>query len=144
MQYSSIARHILELMPIAQHEHGAFHMQYSDLGLADPPTGSHPLSANPPAAAPSFSCPTGATTFAYNLPLDPSSATQAQQACGACYGVGQCALYDSDLSGLAYGRAPADTHIGPAFGYQASMYGSNGRTWEFSDSSNTYGYWGRF
>ena len=144
MQYSSIARRNLEPMPTARHEHHAIHMQYSHLGLPGPLTGFHLLAANPPAAAPSFSCPTVATTFAYYLPLEPSSAAQAEQACEACYGAGQCVLYNSDLSGLAYGLAPADTHVGPAFGYQASMYGSDRRTWVFSDSSNTYGYWGRF
>ena len=141
---SSIARHTLELMLCAQHEHRAFHMRYSDLGLAGPPTGSHLLAANPPAAAPSFTCPTGATTFTYFLPLDPASATQAQQACEACYGLGQCALYNGDTSGLAYGLAPANSNPGPTFGYQASGLGTNGRTWRHTMSFVPYGYWGRF
>ena len=58
--------------------------------------------------------------------------------------MGQCALDTNDGSGLAYGLAPANTHIGPAFGYQASGLGSDGRVWKYSESASVYGYWGRF
>jgi hypothetical protein len=96
------------------------------------------------ADGPGYDCPTGATEFQYLPPLDPSSSTQAKQACEACYGVGACYLEDADCAGLGWGPRPDGEYVcGEAyFGFENGCSGSDGRAWRICTSFTTYGYWG--
>lgn len=102
----------------------------------------HALFAN----GPGYACPTGATTFTFVPPLDPTSSDQARQACEACYGVGSCFEESADCAGLGWGPRPAGAYVcGEAyFGYQNGCSGDDGRAWGICNSFTTYGYWGKF
>lgn len=89
-------------------------------------------------------CPTGATEWCSNTPLDPTSSDQAQAACETCYGT-PCFLENADCAGLGWGPNPAGAYVcGDAyFGFQNGCSGDDGRTWSICSSFTTYGYWGK-
>jgi hypothetical protein len=89
-----------------------------------------------------WDCPTGMTEFCYGAPLDPSSATQAQAACEACYG-DTCYDEDADCAGNGFGPNPRGSYrCGDGyFGYEAGCSGAAGRVWSICSSFTTYGNW---
>lgn len=96
----------------------------------------------------SFTCPTGATSFCIDEPLDPTSSSQAHTACEACFGAGACNSDNpSDCGGAGWYANYASGS--PVFAYQPSNCGGYpeqpaGRVyymWESIPDKN-YGYWG--
>jgi hypothetical protein len=107
-----------------------------------PGVGTRPLFSN----GSGYSCPTGATTFSFQGPLDPTSSAQAKAACEACYGVGACYLENADCAGPGWGPNPPGQYVcGKAyFGYTSGCSGDDGRAWSICSSGTTYGYWGKY
>lgn len=95
---------------------------------------------------PGFTCPTGSTVWV--LPsgtLSPTSSAQAQAACEACYGAGNCYNSDEDSGGLSWGpKSATQPACGQSyFGYTTGITGDNGRAWAVCNSGKTFGYWGK-
>lgn len=89
-------------------------------------------------------CPTGATEWCSNTPIDPTNSDQAKAACETCYGT-PCFLESADCAGLGWGPNPPNEYVcGNAyFGFQNGCSGDDGRTWGICNSFTTYGYWGK-
>ncbi|GAB4528229.1 MAG: hypothetical protein Tsb0020_45460 [Haliangiales bacterium] len=89
-----------------------------------------------------FECPSGATAFCADGPLDRFNPAQAQQACEVCYGV-PCFDEGADCAGNGFGPNPAGEHqCGDGyFGYQDGCTGDAGRIWAICTSGTTYGRW---
>ncbi len=90
------------------------------------------------------SCPTGATEWCNDQPIDPTSSAQAQIACETCYGA-PCYLESADCAGLGWGPNPAGSYMcgDPYFGFENGCSGDDGRTWAICYSYTTYGHWGK-
>jgi PKD domain len=89
-------------------------------------------------------CPSGATEWCSDTPIDPTSSAQAQIACETCYGA-PCFLEGGDCAGLGWGPNPPGSYVcGDAyFGFENGCSGDDGRTWGICNSFTTYGYWGK-
>ena len=107
-----------------------------------------------------FTCPTNATRYCRDGPIDAYSATQAKEACEVCYGQ-ECALngpidgfYNdgpTDCAGFGYGPPPGvDVPCFTAFfGYQDGFAqctgkGTAGRIWRYCSSFDPAGTFGRW